>query len=246
MTRSQTAPRGNLRVHMPVGFGRRVIVPALPRFIERYPDIVVDVELSDRIIDLAYEGIDVAIQIGEPSDARLIARKLCNLRFVACASPQYLLRRGVPATPDDLSRHDCLAYVLMQSGRYRDWQFVKNGKNIGKTISGRLNINNSDSLLEAAIAGLGIVMISNFIASEALRSGRLCAVLTDYVALGPPVSAIYRPSKNLSPRVRAFVDFVTEIITANPHWDDLGSTGRATPADRQGKRRAEAPRKRSP
>jgi LysR family transcriptional regulator for bpeEF and oprC len=218
LSRAQSAPRGHLRVHMPVGFGRRVIVPALSRFIQRYPGVVVDAELSDRMVDLAYEGIDVAVHIGEPADVRLVARKLCNLRFVACASPDYLARRGEPKTPDDLDGHDCLAYVLMHTGRYREWQFVKDGKTFAKTLSGRLNLNNSDSLLEAAIAGLGIVMISNFIAAEALRSQKLQAVLTEYVAVGPQVSAIYRASKNLSPRVRVFIDFLSELINENPHW----------------------------
>jgi LysR family transcriptional regulator for bpeEF and oprC len=106
----------------------------------------------------------------------------------------------------------------MHTGRYREWQFVKDGKTFAKTVSGRLNINNSDSLLEAAVAGLGIVMISNFIAAEALRSQKLRAVLTEYAAVGPQVSAIYRPNKNLSPRVRAFIDFLSELVNANPHW----------------------------
>jgi LysR family transcriptional regulator for bpeEF and oprC len=198
LNRSRTAPHGRLRVHMPVGFGRRVIVPALSGFIERYPDLVLDAELSDRIVDLAYEGIDVAVQIGELADARLIGRRLCNLRFVACASPDYLARHGEPATPEDLDHHHCLAYVLMHTGRYRE------------------------SLLEAATAGLGVAMISNFIAADALRDGRLQAILTDYVALGPEVSAVYLPSKNLSPKVRAFVDFLTDLIASNPHWDEAG------------------------
>jgi LysR family transcriptional regulator for bpeEF and oprC len=225
LSHAQSAPRGHLRVHMPVGFGRRVVVPALSRFIDRYPGIVVDAELSDRMVDHAYEGIDVAVHIGEPADVRLVARKLCNLRFVACASPDYLARHGEPRTPDDLEHHHCLAYVLMHTGRYREWHFVRDGKTFAKTVSGRLNINNSDSLLEAAIAGLGIVMISNFIAADALRTSRLRAVLTEYVPVGPQVSAIYRPSKNLSPRVRAFVDFLTEVITNNPYWNGTGRVG---------------------
>jgi LysR family transcriptional regulator for bpeEF and oprC len=223
---SQATPRGNLRVHLPVGFGRRVIVPALGAFGVRYPELVVDVELSDRIVDMAYEGIDVSVHIGEPADTRLIARKLCNLRFVACASPEYLARRGVPAVPEDLEQHDCLAYVLMHTGLYRPWQFFSNGKTFSKTFSGRLNINNSDSLLEAAVAGQGIVMISNFIAGEALQSGALRAILTDYVAVGPQVSAVYRPNKNLSPRVRVFVDYLSEIIASNPNWGGVFASGK--------------------
>lgn len=222
LSRSQDAPLGRLRVHMPVGFGRRVIVPALGTFVERHPGLVLDAELSDRRVDLAYEGIDVTVQIGEMPDVRLIARKLCNLRFVACASPDYLARHGEPASPDDLDRHHCLNYVMMHTGRYREWQFMKDGKTFGRTVSGRLNMNNSDSLLEAAIAGFGIVMISNFIAAEALRNGQLKALLTDYVAIGPQVSAVYLPSKSLSPKVRAFIDFLSSVVANNAHWEEPG------------------------
>lgn len=221
LSRATSAPHGRLRVHMPVGFGRRVIVPALSTFLDRNPGLVLDAELSDRMVDLAYEGIDAAVQIGEPADARLIARRLCNLRFVACASPEYLARHGEPRTPDELDQHHCLAYVMMHTGRYRDWLFMKNGKLEAKTVSGRLNINNAESLLEAASSGLGIAMISNFIAADAVRAGRLRCILNDYVAIGPKVSVVYLPSRNLSPKVRAFVDFLNDLIPGDPDWDKI-------------------------
>lgn len=221
LNRATSSPHGRLRVHMPVGFGRRVIVPALSQFIEQHPALVLDAELSDRTVDLAYEGIDAAVHIGEPADARLIARRLCNLRFVACASPEYLARHGAPLTPDELDQHHCLAYVLMHTGRYREWQFVHNGKTFSKTVSGRLNFNNAESLLEAATSGLGIAMISNFIAAEAIRAGKLQCVLTDYAGIGPPVSVVYLPGRNLSPKVRAFVDFLRDLIPSDPDWDKI-------------------------
>jgi LysR family transcriptional regulator for bpeEF and oprC len=215
------APHGRLRVHLPVGFGRRVIVPALSGFIERHSSLVLDAELSDRTVDLAYEGIDAAVHIGELADSRLIARRLCNLRFVACASPEYLARHGEPRTPDELDHHHCLAYVLMHSGRYRSWQFTIDGKPVAKTVSGRLNLNNAESLLEAATGGLGIAMISNFIAADAIRAGRLRRILIDYETEGPQVSVVYLPSRNLSPKVRAFVDFLRELIPSDPDWDKI-------------------------
>jgi LysR family transcriptional regulator for bpeEF and oprC len=220
LSRATSSPHGRLRVHMPVGFGRRVIMPALSRFIETHPALVVNAELSDRTVDMAYEGIDAAVHIGEPADARLIARKLCNLQFVACASPDYLSRHGEPQTPEELDRHHCLAYVLMHTGRYRDWQFVENGRTFAKTVSGRLNVNNAESLLEAAISGVGIAMISNFIAADAIRTGKLRCILNNYVAMGPPVSVLYLPSRNLSPKVRAFIDFLSDLIPDNPCWSD--------------------------
>jgi LysR family transcriptional regulator for bpeEF and oprC len=212
LTLSKATPQGRLRVQVPVGFGRRVVVPELLRFTKQHPGLVVDAELSDRAIDLAYEGIDAAIQIGEPSDVRLVARKLCTLSFGACASPDYLARHGEPATPEELDRHHCLAYMLPMTGNYREWQFARNGQPFAKTVSGSLNMNNAESLLEAAVAGAGITMISDFIAAEALRTGKLKRILTDYVAPGPPVYVVYLPGRNLSPRVRAFIDFLTEVV----------------------------------
>lgn len=205
-------PQGKLRVQMPVGFGRRVIAPALMRFTEQNPGLVVDVELSDRAIDLAYEGIDLALHIGPVSDTRLVARHLCNLSFAAYASPEYLARHGEPATPDDLDQHRCLAYIFPMTGNYRAWQFSKGDRSFTKMVSGGLNMNNAESLLEAAVAGAGIVMISNFIAAEALHSGRLKRILTEYVAKGPDVHAVYLPGRHLSAKVRAFIAFLTEVV----------------------------------
>ncbi|SHH38039.1 LysR family transcriptional regulator [Pollutimonas bauzanensis] len=221
LSKSTSTAYGRLRLHMPVGFGRRVIMPALPVLLDRHPNLILNVELSDRNVDMAYEGIDAAVYIGEPADARLIARKLCNLRFVTCASPEYLARNGEPGTPDDLDHHHCLAYVLLHSGRYREWQFQKDGKVFSKTVSGRLNVNNAETLLEAAMAGLGIAMISNFIAADAIRSGKLRRILTDYTPIGPQVSVIYLPNRNLSPKVRAFVDFLQGLLPSNPDWDKI-------------------------
>ena len=223
LNRATSGPHGRLRVHMPVGFGRRVIMPAMGGFIQRHPGLIVNAELSDRSVDMAYEGIDAAVYIGEPADARLIARKLCNLRFVACASPDYLARYGEPKTPDELDQHRCLAYVLLHTGPYREWQFQKDGKTYSKTVSGKLNVNNAESLLEAATSGLGIAMISNFIAAEAIRAGKLRCILTDYATLGPQVSVVYLPSRNLSPKVRAFVDFLDDLIPSDPDWDKITS-----------------------
>lgn len=221
LSRGTSAPYGRLRLHMPVGFGRRVIMPAMGRFISLYPRIIVNTELSDRVIDMAYEGIDAAVQIGEPADTRLIARKLCNLRFVTCASPDYLARYGEPQTPDELDQHHCLAYVSLHTGRYREWQFQKDGKPYSKTVSGRLNVNNAESLLEAATSGLGIAMISNFIASDAIQNGRLRCILNDYATIGPKVSVVYMPSRNLSPKVRAFADFLHGLIPSDPNWHKI-------------------------
>jgi LysR family transcriptional regulator, regulator for bpeEF and oprC len=213
VTLTKGTPHGRLRLQMPVGFGRRVVVPALGKLAGKYPGLVVDAELSDRVADLAYEGFDAAIQIGHVSDERLVARTLCRLRFTALASPDYLARHGEPSTPDDLEAHECLAYVSPLTGGYRPWQFSRDGQPVSTRVSGRLNVNNADSLMEAAIAGMGIVMISNFIAAEAISSGQLKPILTDYVAPGPKVYIVYPPSRTVSLKLRTLIDFLEEAVS---------------------------------
>lgn len=209
VTVTTAMPRGRLRVQMPVGFGRKVVAPKLLNFTRAHPELIVDIEMSDRIVDLSYEGIDACVQIGGTIDPRMIARKLCRLTFSACASPDYLAQYGYPNTPEDLSHHQCLAYLIPTTGEYRPWQFVKQGVIHAQNLSGALNINNAESLLEVAVAGGGITMISNSIAAEALRNGKLVKVLADYTLEGPEVNVIYLPRQNLSAKVTAFIDFLT-------------------------------------
>lgn len=212
LTATTATPKGRLRIQMPVGFGRRVIVPNMHRFTERYSELSVDLELSDRLVDLSYEAVDAVIHIGHVSDERFVTHRLCNLSFAAFASPAYLALHGTPTSPNELDQHQCLAYLLPISGEHREWQFVKDGQNFSKSVSGALNINNAESLLEAAIAGAGIVMVSDFIAGDALRSGTLIRILSDYVVAGPEVSVVYLPRGTLAAKVRVFIEFLNEII----------------------------------
>lgn len=224
LTRTRSIPHGKVRVQMPVVFGGRVIVPALANFTERYPGLTLDVELSDRMVDLAGEGLDATIRIGKLEDSRLIARKLCDLNFVTCASPEYLARHGEPTTPDELEHHQCLGYFLPHTGRYREWQFAREGQRSSKAASGRLNLNNAESLLTAAIAGAGIANMASFVAAEAIAAGKLKLVLRHYISVGPQVSVVYLRSRHLSPRVQAFVEFLVRVAPPIPPWDRVLST----------------------
>lgn len=217
ITHHSTTPKGRLRVQMPVGFGRRVVVPKLLSFTQEHPELIVDVELSDRLVDLSYESMDAVIQIGQVNDTRVIARPLCRLTFSAVASPKYIKKHGTPESPDELCNHQCLAYLLPMTSEYRAWNFSKNGQVISHNISGALNINNAESLLECAIAGGGITMVSNFIAADALHSGRLVRILADYVVEGPEVSVVYMPRRTMSAKVKAFIDFLTLIVQDIEH-----------------------------
>jgi LysR family transcriptional regulator for bpeEF and oprC len=214
--------RGTIRTTMPVGFGRRVVAPALASFAQQYPEIIIEAEMSDRVVDLAYEPVDIAIVRGPvPADARLVAKKLCTLNFIACASPQYIAKYGEPSQPEDLVNHHCMAYMGPQMSRFREWTFSRNGRPFNMCVSGRINSNSAESLLEAAIAGLGVVMLSNMYTADAIREGKLKMILTDYVADGTPVSALYLPNRNFSPRFDAFVDFLTRLVPATPHWEEI-------------------------
>ncbi len=219
LTSRRLTPRGRLRVQMPLGFGRHVVLPMLPGFLARYPDLAVDVDLSDRIVDFADEGLDVAVRIGELPDSRLIARRIYDIRFVTCASPAYLARHGTPRKPEDLARHRCLAYWMPQLAQHREWPFAHRGVRFAYAPSGKLNVNNSEALVDAAVRGEGIVSVATFLAADAFKAGKLKVVLREFVTMGPPVSVVYLPSRHLSARVRAFLDFLAAVVPEEPGWD---------------------------
>ncbi len=214
VTLAKASPHGRVRIQMPVGFGRRVVMPALRQLSQRHPGLVVDAELSDRVADVAYEGFDAAIQIGQVSDERLVARTICRLRFTALASPEYLAQHGAPATPDELDQHNCLAYVSPLTGGYRPWEFSRDGQTFSRRVSGGLNVNHADTLVEAAAAGMGIIMVSNFIAADAIQRGLLQPILTDFVAPGPKVFLVHPPSRMVSLKLRALMDALDEAVAA--------------------------------
>lgn len=221
LTRSRARSRGRLRLQMPVAFGQRILAPLMAQFAEQNPELVIDMELSDRVPDLADEGLDAAVRIGDLADSRLIARHLCDLRFVTVASPQYLQRHGEPRTPDDLDRHRCLMIYVPHTHRYLGWHFNCDGVQQTRVPAGTLNFNNAHALLQAAIAGAGIANIPSFTAFDAIGSGLLRPVLREYAALGPSVWLLYLERRHLSPRVQALVHFLTTHIPQLPAWDAL-------------------------
>ncbi|MEP9375330.1 LysR family transcriptional regulator [Aquabacter sp. CN5-332] len=221
LQRSVAEPRGRLRVHIPVGFGRKVVLPALAKLGDRYPDLLIDVELGERNVDLAEDGLDAAIRFGEQPSSGLLARRLCNVHFVACAAPSYLDRRGVPLRPEDLEQHSCIGYATRWSAHYREWKFSRDGVPFSLNLSGRLNINNVESMLDAAIAGSGIAMLASYMVSDAVREGSLKIVLRDFIAPATPVFVVYLPGRQRAPRVQLFLDVLKDLIPANPAWNEI-------------------------
>jgi LysR family transcriptional regulator for bpeEF and oprC len=220
VTGGRASLRGRLRIQMPIGFGQRVIVPLMTEFAAMHPQLTFDAELSDRHSDLAQEAIDVAIRMGESSGGNVIARRLCDVRFVTVAAPAYLERHGEPATPDDLASQRCLVFHLPQIHRYREWTFSRGGKTVYLTPKGTLYLNDAQAVLTAVVAGAGIANLATYVAHDAVRAGLVRIVLKDYVSPGPAVAAVYLERRHLPARVQTFVDYLRQRITPTPKWDE--------------------------
>ena len=211
LSSSAQAPRGKLRVSVPT-IGYRFLLPVLPTFVARYPDIELDIDFNDRIVDLIEEGIDVAIRSGDLSDSRLMSRHLGPFRFVLCAAPAYLDRQGVPQTPRDLERHRCLHFRVPASGKLQAWPIKQEPSAPDVHLPTALTCNNMEALYDAAASGLGIVCMPDFLARDALARGTLRSVLDSYLVDSGQFWVLWPSSRHLSPRVRAFVDFVCETL----------------------------------
>ena len=211
-----TEPSGRLRIHSTLGFGRIVVVPLLSEFATLWPKLTVDVDLSERDVNLHQDAFDLTIRFGELPDSLLVARRLGHMQFDAVAAPAYLARRGTPRAPADLAEHACLGYFQARTLRYRDWEFI-NGQ-ILAAPSGHLNFNNAQALLEAAIDGHGIAHLPRIVAREALMSGRIKAVLREFATPGWPVSLVYQERRFQSRRVQALVNFLVERVPASLEW----------------------------
>jgi len=216
-TRSHSEPRGLLKVNVPVAFGVRHIAPALAEFSAPYPELRIDMTLNDRAVDLAEEGYDVAMHIAERLDGALISRRLAPIRRTVCATPEYWRRHGKPETPHDLVRHNCLVYSYLNV--QNEWCFTGHGEDIRVPISGNLRVNNENALWQAALGGLGVVLLPTFIAGEDLQSGALEAPLSEYAVPATSLYAVYLPNRHLSPKVRALIDFFVERFAPQPYWD---------------------------
>lgn len=222
----QAAPRGRLRVNAPMSFGFLHLAQALPDFLERYPEVTVDLVMNDRFVDLVDEGFDVAVRIGGMVDSSLIAKRLGPIRRVICASPSYLQHYGTPGTPDDLKHHLCLLNSNMPMAN--EWQFqTLAGKNNPSKVwpvevRGRLSANNGDALRIAALKGLGLTSLPTFIVGADLQNGSLVTVLDDYMSQHLSLNAVYPTARHLSPKVRAFVDFLAERFGPRQYWDLVG------------------------
>lgn len=215
LTERDSQPAGTLRVSVAPGFSRQYVLPLMPAFLARYPGMRLDWSFENRHVDLVKEGFDAAIGAGVEADANVVARPLLPLKLLTVAAPSYLARHGVPATLADLAAHDCIRMRSATSGRLRDWDFSRDGETISVPVDGRLILNDLDAICEAALSGMGLARLGAHHVMAYLDEGRLQQVLADFPA---PVGAIYvyyAHYRLTPPKVRAFVDFLSEALASS-------------------------------
>ena len=208
-------PKGELTLTAPLGFGRRHLQPVVHEFLAAYPQIDVSLQLADRVVGLVEEHVDCALRISAMADSSLVAREVGHIRIVVCASPSYLAAHGTPAHPQDLLQHQCISWTTL--GPYKAWEFwlAPEGHSVAVMVPIRVRLSSttSDSAVDAACAGLGLVQATSYQVAEMVREGTLVPVLRAFEPPPTPVSLVY-PSKRLTPlKLRAFLDFVAPRLT---------------------------------
>ncbi len=218
-SRLVAAPRGVLRVSVSTAFGPRHIAPLLPEFLARYPELEIDLVLVDRHVDLAEEGFDVVLRLTDRPQPSLAARKLADLRFVLCASPDYLAARGKPSRLEQLSAHNCVRQRLSEAPT--PWRLEGPRGLVALDISGNVLATSGDAVRSLVLAGAGLGILPTYLAGDDLQAGRLVQVLPRYKPLGGfnALYALYLPTRQANPKVRAFIDFLIEKIGTPPYWD---------------------------
>ncbi|RMN17456.1 hypothetical protein ALQ63_01363 [Serratia plymuthica] len=209
MARISDAPRGKLRVSMPA-IGYRMLVPLLADFSALYPEVELDVDFNDRMVDLIAEGIDVAVRSGELADSRLMARRLGPFRLILAGAPEYLQRRGVPQGPEDLLEHACLRYRYPGGQQLQEWRLFSDGEPVSQRIPVTLSCNSIEALIHATQEGLGIAYLPDFTLCSAINAGQLVAVLDQHTQEQGFFSALWPSSRHMLPKVRVFVDYLTQ------------------------------------
>jgi DNA-binding transcriptional LysR family regulator len=216
-SREAAEPRGTLRVNASVAFGARHMGAAIGAYLQRNPQVRVDLTLNDRLVDLVEEGFDVAVRIARRIEPALVARPLAPARRVACASPAYLRRNGMPRSPSDLAQHNCLTYAY--AGEQNEWHFVRGKREQTVRVGGNLHANNGDILSLAAVDGLGVTVQPTFLIYDLLKAKKLVRVMEGWEADALTIFAVYPTRQFLPPKVRSFIDFMVDRFGDNPYWD---------------------------
>ena len=216
---NQNNPSGLLRIASPATFGYRHLAPHLPLFQKRFPQIKIELIAFKDYIDIIKESIDVAIRLTELEDSSLIARKIAPSSRTLVASPNYIKERSKPLNLNDLKKHNLITYN--GTSVYNDWHFVENGVSTIIHAKGSISMSHGEHILRAVLNDGGIAMLFRHITGRQIREGRLVTLLENYVKEETPIYAVYPSNKNLSPKIRCFIDFLLEIFKPNPYWMDV-------------------------
>jgi DNA-binding transcriptional LysR family regulator len=210
----QALPSGRLRINAPVSFGMNSLAPVLPRFMQQFPQVEVELNLSNRSVDLIDEGYDVIFRVGQLADSGLIARALAPYKLVLCAAPSYLQGKPAPKTPWDLKDHDCLGFAHTELRT--QWTFTGPDGRIVVPVTSRLMVDHGEPLLCAALAGLGLLLQPLELVREALQAGELVTLLDDYPVPTRPFHVLYAPDRRMTPKLKSFLDFALAEFGENP------------------------------
>ena len=216
LSRTRLSPSGRLRVDAPTALASELLIPALPDFFARYPDISLELGCSDRPVDLIEEGVDCAVRGGELGDLNLIARRVGVLHFITCAAPGYLARYGTPLHPNDLAQHRGVNFFSAKTGKTFDWDFTRAGERIQMSMPSHIALNDSNAYAAAGLAGLGIVQMTHFMLAPLIEQGKMVELLDEWESDPLPIHVIYPPNRHLSAKVRVFVEWVADMFTNHP------------------------------
>ncbi|OHV79993.1 LysR family transcriptional regulator [Rhizobium sp. LCM 4573] len=220
-TGAKEAVQGRLRVNVDGAFGHYLLAPKVETFLARFPDLSLEISVRDRMGDLVADGFDVAVRFGVPESSALVTRLLLETRVITCASADYLARHGVPTHPKDLEQeHECVLLRDPSSGRHFAWEFNKGEVVIPVSVKGRLLVNDTGSLVGACLGGQGVAQLLQLYAQHLLADGQLVHLLSDWSTETFPLYTYYHPAKFVPAKVRAFVDFVLELVSSEP-WRTL-------------------------
>ena len=227
------SPKGLLRLHCGSAFGMHQLAPAIPLFLARHPEVTLDITINDQPPATMEEGIDLAIRIGALDESSMVARRICNLERVICAAPAYLAKYGTPRTPDDLQQHNCLWITSLPV--LRRWPFDTDDGIRVVHIDGNVVANSAETVLQLAVAGVGITRLTDVIVGDAIRRGELLPILTDWHHVEPvPLYATYPSGRHLSPKIRAMVEFLVDQFGLAPWRRIADRTNRRAVSARSG------------
>lgn len=216
LSNNRASPSGRLRVDVSTGMASDILIPALPDFFTRYPDIRLDLGCSDRPVDLIEEGVDCAIRGGELPDSTLIARRIGVIHFATAATPAYFRQHGKPQHPRELADHRCINYFSSKTGKTLDWDFVRGDETLFIPVTACLAVNDSSAYMTAGLQGLGIIQMASYQVQTLIASGKMELALEDWRSNPLPINVVYPHNRHLSAKLRVFVEWVADLLLANP------------------------------